>query len=115
MIHVKIFRNQKGYFNRYTISGHSGYDIKGQDIVCAAISVLAQTALMSLVEVCGVKEEEIKYFIDEEKGILDVILPKNMDKSIKDKTQIVLKTLELGIKSVIAIYPKYIILEYKEV
>ena len=115
MIKVKIFKDDKDYINRYTISGHSGYDIKGNDIVCAAVSVLAQTVLFSLVEVCGVKEEEVYYFVEEEKGILDVCLPKAIDKSIKDRTQIVLKTLELGIKAIVENYPEYVILEYGEV
>lgn len=115
MIKVLIFKDKNGFVQRYSISGHAGYDIKGQDIVCAAVSVLAQTVLISLVEVCNIKEEDIDYFIDEKKGILDVYIPKTIDIDTRNKVQVILETLEVGIKSIIESYPEYVILEYGEV
>lgn len=115
MIKVNLYKNSEDYIGKYNVSGHAGYASKGQDIVCAAVSVLAQTTLMSLIEVCGIDEEEIKYAIDDEKGILDVSIPKTIDSDIRNKVQIVLKTFELGIKSIIESYPGYVTLEYREV
>mgnify|MGYP001285148943 FL=1 len=115
MIKVKIFKDKDGFIEKYNISGHSGYDVKGQDIVCAAVSALAQTILISLVEVCGLKEKEIDYFIEEENGILNVEIPKTIDIDIKRDVQVVLKTLEVGIKSIIESYPEYVTLKYGEV
>lgn len=115
MIKVKLFKNRTGYIEKYNITGHSGYDVKGQDIVCAAVSILAQTVLISLVEVCGIKEEEMDYLIDEKKGILDVNIPKAINADTRNKTEVILKTLEVGIKSIIESYPEYITLEYGEV
>lgn len=115
MIKVNLYKNKEDYIEKYNVSGHAGYASKGQDIVCAAVSVLAQTTLMSLIEVCGIDEEEIKYAIDDEKGILDVNIPKTIDSDIRNKVQIVLKTFELGIKSIIESYPGYVTLEYREV
>jgi uncharacterized protein YsxB (DUF464 family) len=115
LIKVLIFKDKNGFVQRYSISGHAGYDIKGQDIVCAAVSVLAQTVLISLVEVCNIKEEDIDYFIDEKKGILDVYIPKTIDIDTRNKVQVILETLEVGIKSIIESYPEYVILEYGEV
>jgi len=115
MIKVTIFKDREGYIGRYNISGHAGYDIKGKDIVCAAVSVLAQTTLISLVEVCGVRENILDYEIDEKKGIIDVSLPKTIDRSLRMKTEIVLKTLEVGIKSILENYPEYVTLKYREV
>ncbi|MCF6465364.1 ribosomal-processing cysteine protease Prp [Clostridium sp. Cult2] len=115
MIKVTIFKDKKGYIGRYNISGHAGYDIKGKDIVCAAVSVLAQTTLVSLVEVCGVPEKEIDYTIDEENGIIDVTISKVIDDNLRMKTEIVLKTLEVGIKSILENYPEYVTLKYREV
>lgn len=115
MTEITIFKDIKGYIERYKISGHSGYDIKGKDIVCAAVSILGQTALISLVEVCGVRENEINYTIDDEKGIMDVTISKTIDKSIRRETEIVLKTLEVGIKAILESYPEYITLKYREV
>lgn len=115
MIEVAIFKDKKGYIQRYNVSGHAQYDIKGKDIVCAAVSVLAQTALISLVEVCNANEEEISYSIDDENGALDVVILKPINSDIRDKIEIVLKTFELGIKSIIESYPDYINLKTKEV
>ena len=113
MIIAKIYRDKDNYIRRYSIRGHAGYDAHGKDIVCAAISVLAQTALLSLVEVCGLEESEIEYSIDEKTGFLDVMLPNNIEASRLENTQIVLKTLVLGIKSIIDNYPRYINLKYR--
>lgn len=115
MILAKIFKNDLGHIMKYTVSGHANFKSHGDDIVCSAVSVLSYTALNALIEVCGLNENEILYTIEENSGYLEVILPKVIDKLILDKTQIVLKTLELGIKSVIESYPKYVTLEYGEV
>lgn len=115
MIIAKIYKDNNNYIKKYTIKGHAEYDEHGKDIICAAISVLSQTALLSLVEVCGLKEESIKYSIDEKTGFLDVNLPKNIEISILEKTQIVLNSLVVGINSVIESYPEYVTLEYREV
>ena len=115
MIIAEIFKDKNANIKRYTIEGHANYDEYGKDIVCAAISVLSQTTLISLVEVCGLKEDKIKYSIDNESGFLDVELPRNIEISILEKTQIVLKTLVVGISSVMESYPEYVTLEYWEV
>lgn len=115
MIEVTIYKNSKGYIERYNVEGHSDYDEYGRDIVCAAVSMLAQTILISLVEVCNVKEDKIDYYIDEKNGILDAKISKDLSQYILNDVQVVLKTFETGIKSIIESYPKYVTLKYKEV
>lgn len=115
MIVAKIYRDKNNYIKKYTIEGHADYDTYGKDIVCAAISVLSQTTLLSLVEVCGLEENTIKYSIDEKTGFLDVELPNNIEKIKLDKTQILLESLVVGINSVIESYPEYVALKNGEV
>lgn len=112
MIKVKVYKDLS-LINRYIISGHANYNAYGEDIVCAAVSILGITALNSLVEVCGLDENEISYKIDGEKGYLDVKLPDIQDESLLKNTQIVLNTFLVGMKSLIESYPKYITLEYR--
>ena len=70
--------------------------------MCAAVSVLAQTTLLALVEcVWAKKEDRIKYEIDDNRGFLNVELPIDIEKPELDKTQIVLEAFFLGIKSII--------------
>lgn len=115
MTKVTIYKNNKDYILRYKVLGHSGYDIKGKDIVCAAVSAIAQTALIALVEVLDVKEDLIDYSIDEDIGLLDVRIPQNTSYDELEKINIVLRTFEVGIKSIIESYPGYVTLIYEEV
>ncbi len=99
----------------YTMNGHTGFDHMGKDILCAAVSMLAQTALISLNKVCNISEEYIDYTVDESIGYLSVSIPRNLDKTKMDKAQIVFRVLEIGISELASDYSKYITLEYGEV
>ncbi len=112
---AEFYKDNKGNITRYRIYGHSGYEEKGKDIVCAAVSVLSQTALRALVEVIGICEDDIDFYIDAENAVLDVNIPSNLDEVTKSEVEIILKTLEVGIESIIEIYPKYVTLRYREV
>lgn len=115
MIEIAIYKNAQQNIMRYIIDGHANYANKGEDIVCAAVSVLAQTTLMSLKEVIKIKENKLNYHIDNEKGYLKVeLLPDISEDKLRD-AQIVLKTLIVGLESIIIGYPEYITLEYGEV
>lgn len=115
MIIVNISIDSLGQIHKYTVEGHADYAPYGEDIVCAAVSVLAQTTLIALDEVCDIDEEKINYEIDEKTGYLGVSLSKDLSKDKMEKAQIVFKTFEIGIKSIIESYPKYVILKYREV
>ncbi len=115
MIKIKIFKNDLGHIIRYNITGHANYKPYGEDIVCSAVSILSYTGLNALLELCGLNKNEIIYTIDESSGYLDVVLPKIIPVLSLEKTEIVLKTFEIGINSVIESYPKYVTLEYREV
>ncbi|NMB08683.1 MAG: ribosomal-processing cysteine protease Prp [Tissierellia bacterium] len=115
MTKVEIYKDNKGNIIRYKISGHAGFAEKGEDVVCAAVSALSQTALVSLVEVIGISEKELEFYIDEKKGILDVQLPKLIGEITNKEAQILLKTFEIGIKKIVESYSEYVTLKYREV
>ncbi|KGG80191.1 hypothetical protein Y919_07755 [Caloranaerobacter azorensis H53214] len=115
MTKVTIYKNKRGSIIGYELKGHAGYAEYGKDIVCAAISVLSQTALIALNEVCGIDTNDIKYRIDEEKGHLSVIIPDNLTKEKRFKADIVFETMIVGIKGLLKEYPDYLTLEYGEV
>jgi uncharacterized protein len=48
MIKIKIFRQNDGKVSGFSVNGHSGTAEHGEDIVCAAVSSLAQTALLGV-------------------------------------------------------------------
>ncbi|MBC8588832.1 ribosomal-processing cysteine protease Prp [Paratissierella segnis] len=112
MIKVKIYKDSY-LIKGFTISGHANFKPYGDDIVCAAVSILGYTALKSLMDVCNIDEDQILYKIDEDTGYMDVRLPDILDESLLKDTQIVLNTFLVGIKLLIESYPKYIILKYR--
>ena len=56
------------------VTGHAGYAEEGKDIVCAAVSVLAQNLIQSIEALTG---DEIKYRIE----------PGHMDIEYKDRSE----------------------------
>ena len=54
MTAVTIYK-RSGQYAGFTVEGHAGYAEEGQDIVCAAVSVLLRTAIHSLSAVPGIK------------------------------------------------------------
>lgn len=115
MIIVEIVKDESENIYGYEVFGHSNFDEYGKDIVCAAISILAQTSLMSLVDVCNIPEKDIEYLIEEQTGYLEVNLKNSLDPKEFERAQIVLKTFELGVKATQENYSKYITLKYREV
>lgn len=115
MISISISINSKGLISAYTVEGHANYGKYGEDIVCAAVSVLAQTTLIALNKVCKIREEKLDYTIEDKTGYLDLNLPKDLNSQQANKAETVLRTFEIGIQSIIETYPKYITLEYREV
>ena len=113
MIKVIIETDDKGNIISYEMSGHADFAPHGEDIVCAGASILGYTALRSLLEVVKVDESSLSYKVDNDKGYLKVSLGSETKGNKESQVQIVLGTYEIGIKSMIESYPKYITLEYR--
>lgn len=105
MIKAIIFRDNHEYLVGFEISGHAGYAVIGKDIVCAAVSFLATTVINSLEEQLSV---QLSYSVDETDGHLICYIPANIDRGDQEKAQVILKTLEIGLKSMEQEYGKYV-------
>ena len=55
MITITVVLDESGLLKSCKIQGHAGAEKKGKDIVCAAVSVLARTALAALSGREGIK------------------------------------------------------------
>lgn len=104
-----IFRSNHEVIG-YEIKGHSGFAEAGQDIVCAAVSVLAQTGANALEKLVGVEPE-----IQLEDGYLQVMLPKNLQESEREQAKTIFETILVGLEDVVEAYPRYVKLKYREV
>lgn len=85
--------------------GHTGYANAGKDIVCAAVSVLVQTAILALDKVAGAKIQKA-----EEDGYLRYRVT-STDSKILEASDIILKTIKVGLADIASAYPSHIKLE----
>lgn len=110
MLRVDIFRTAKGDVEGFAASGHAGYADEGSDIVCAAVSVLTQTAVFALSQHAGVTPA-VK--VDEETGFLSCRLPEQLDPVQAERAQIILESMVTGLVEVAREYGEYV--ELREV
>ena len=90
MTTIRFFRNDLNFITAVECEGHTGYDVEGYDVVCAALSSIVQTAVLGLMQVAKIN---VDYKVDEEKGYLMVKLPKHMTEVEAHDADVVLKTL----------------------
>ncbi|NMA17729.1 MAG: ribosomal-processing cysteine protease Prp [Clostridiaceae bacterium] len=57
MIRAAFQRDDCGRIVSFAMTGHSGYATSGQDIVCAGVSAIAQTAIGSLQELAAMNPD----------------------------------------------------------
>ena len=60
----------------FTVSGHSGYEERGKDIVCAYVSAVVTMAEATINDVCGAKA---KVRVGENEARITLKLPKTCD------------------------------------
>lgn len=90
-------------------SGHTGYAECGEDIVCAALSAIVQTAAMGITQVAGIKARIDR---DDENGYFKLTLPVLSGEERRD-ADLILETALRGIADVAESYPDFINLEVK--
>ncbi len=103
-----IFYRSNDLITGFDISGHANFDDYGKDIVCAAISVLAQTTISSIIQLTNLKK--IEYKIDSGHTYIN-IKPKN----INENAQLLLNSFELGVMGIKESYNNYINIIQQEV
>ncbi len=91
-----------------TASGHTGYGVSGEDIVCAGVSTLIQSALLGLLQVAQIN---VKYKVDEEKGSLKLTLPEKLTAAERHDADVILNTMLCGLKDFYTEYSDFINLE----
>ncbi|MDK2799418.1 MAG: uncharacterized protein PWP27_793 [Clostridiales bacterium] len=114
MIHIEVYKDQHNNIVKFKIYGHSGYSKIGSDIVCAAVSSVSQTAVLGLTDVLNIQIGlEIE---DSKKGsYLECILPEHLDSNTREKANVILETMYLGLKNFKNQYGQYIRILEQEV
>ena len=99
MITVTICRSEND-ITGFTVDGHANFKPPGEDIVCSAVSVLTQAALLGLAQ-----HILIDYSISE--GHMECRLPE-LDEVDKIRAEAILETMLLGLKNIEKNYPGYV-------
>lgn len=111
MIQIDVYYSSSDKIARLEISGHADYADFGEDIVCAGVSALAETAILS-VKSLGIKARIIK-----KDGYLLLEIPnvKNKTNKVLNDVNTILKAIVLGLEDLSLSYPRHVVLNKREV
>lgn len=110
MTHITIKKNGNNFVS-LEISGHTNYGIDGEDIVCAGLSCIAQTAVLGIFNVAQVNAI---YSIEEDSGHLYLELPDDITEHEQEVCNIIMQTALLGFNDLKEGYSDFIELEVIE-
>ena len=88
MIRIEIRENGDGRIAGFSVEGHSGTAASGEDVVCAGVSAVTETALLGIGKYL---DRDVDYRI--KKGSLFVQLNDEPD----DLTEAILRTMFMGL------------------
>jgi len=108
MIHATLWQDREGYLIGFEITGHAGYAPHGRDIVCAAVSALAQATVLGLEEFLSRKPA-----VEMCKGKLCCQLAQDLSLQERERAQAILGTLKLGLQAIKESYSSYIKIEIR--
>ena len=104
MTTVSFLRDARGLCG-IRVSGHAGYAPAGEDIVCAAASVLITTCANALESVAGIRPNVSH---SERPVIIHVALPGGLSPASEHDARIILRTAEQGFLDIAGQYPSYL-------
>ena len=87
----------------FTVSGHSGYEERGKDIVCAYVTAVVTMAEATINDVCGAKA---KVRVGDDEARITLKLPKSCDE--EETVQAVLAGMMITLAGMRDDYPDYI-------
>lgn len=100
MIEITVERDAKGEISAFTVTGHAGFAPHGSDIVCAAVSVLTQTAVIAVNRLAAMEPA-----VQMSSGLITFRLPEGRAGPAKEKADVILAAMLIGLKEVAASYP----------
>ena len=95
---------------KVTCDGHTNYGAQGEDIVCAALSSIVQTAVLGLLTVANI---DVSCNRDDKRGFLELIVPDNLSESQRHDADVILNTMLMGVSDLYEGFSDFIELEVK--
>lgn len=110
MINIRIVRDKDGFIWQFEVRGHAEYSTRGNDIVCAAVSVTAYNAVGALDELL-----KMKNCYKEKDGYMLCSIPSDVPEEKKQTIRVILETTVVGFKQIQKQYRKYVSVLEEEV
>lgn len=104
MVRVEVW-SQGGRIERFQVTGHAGYAEHGQDIVCAGVSALVQTTLKALKTLVDSPVILTKRRLG---GDIRCYLRQAGDMVTEQQSQLLVRTLALGLREMEESYDQYV-------
>ncbi len=104
-----VISKKDGHIVSVDADGHTGYGAEGEDIVCAALSSIIQTAVLGLMRVAGLS---VGFETEADGGILRLTIPELSDED-RHNADMILNTMLCGVADLYEGYSDYIELEVK--
>lgn len=101
-------QNKSKNIKEFEITGHTGFDIEGKDVLCAAVSALVSHTIGSIHEFSDVACANL---VDDKKPSVTFILTENED---DEYAQLFLKSLASSLEELEFKYPKEIKVLFKD-
>ena len=109
MTQVRILK-KNGHITEVECDGHTTYGARGEDIVCAALSSVVQTAALGLMSVAGINIDLAR---DDKRGYLKMTIPNNLSEVQVIQADAILETMLCGISDLYQGFSDFIELEVK--
>lgn len=106
MTQIKVLISDSIYTG-VKVSGHSGYEDAGKDIVCAGISALVINFINSVEEFC---DDRFSVITNEDDAMIDF----KFESKPSDEAQILINSLVFGLTNIEKDYKEFISLEFEE-
>ncbi len=103
-----VIEKKNNRYGRLSCLGHAGFAKRGDDIVCAAASILIINTLNSMEKLAGARFEVME---NQKAGQIEAVFPEDLNEG----AQLLLDSMEMGLSEISRQYGrKYITLEVKE-
>ena len=110
MTQITFHKTAAGEYKGFVCNGHAGFANYGEDIVCAAISVLVINTINSLEQITG---EQMQVETDEDAGAIRCCF---VNQPLKETSKALMDSLVLGLTQIEKQYGKnYCKLTFEEV
>ncbi|MCR3921916.1 MAG: ribosomal-processing cysteine protease Prp [Firmicutes bacterium] len=102
MIRVCVKRTA-GHVINVVVRGHAGNAPKGEDIICAAVSVLVQTFLFSLQRLL-----QLDVTADIRDGYFNLTVPTNLVPAVQEQVTLLADSMIVGLDEIDKSYPGFL-------